>query len=182
MKNILLIIPLFSYCAFAQEQANSHEVGENHEHHHSFKRHSVTFEFGYTHIPDAFEEVKGDQSVWVPTFGLAYGYQFSHKFKTALMLNMETGNYLINVNREDLNRENVFIISIVGVYELAPNWGIFAGPGIELEKHHNYAVLRFGTEYSFDLKNNLFLIPLITFDYKVDYTSWELALGIMKRF
>lgn len=168
--------------AFAQEHEHDHEGDKAHEKQHELKRHSITVEFGYTHIPDGYEEIEGDQSVWVPTLGLAYGYQFSHKFKTAFMLNLETGNYLINVNREDLNRENVFIISVVAVYELAPNWGIFAGPGIELEKHHNFAVLRFGTDYTFPLKNEWFLTPVLTFDHKIDYFAWEVALGISKRF
>jgi hypothetical protein len=78
---------------------------------------------------------------------------------------METGNYLIEFNREDLQRENVLIIAAVAIYEILHNWGIFLGPGIELEKHHNFGVLRFGTDYIIPLKKNWIFSPVLTFDY-----------------
>jgi hypothetical protein len=95
---------------------------------------------------------------------------------------METGNYLIEFNREDLQRENVLIIAAVAIYEILPNWRIFLGPGIELEKHHNYGVIRFGTDYIITMKKNWIFSQVLMFDYKRDYTDWEIAVAIGKRF
>ncbi len=184
MKNIVAIIVLLILIITNPLYGQEHEALEN-DHgaeHQEFKRHSVLLEFGYTHIPDGFEEVEGDQVIWVPTFGLAYGYHFNHKWGVGLTVNLETAKYLIKFNDEDLTRENVLIIAAVATYELLPNWGVFVGPGIEIEQHHNFAVFRFGTEYIFPLKKNWIITPILTFDHKVEYTSWELSVGIGKRF
>ena len=180
---LVSIIALFAFSNSLLGQEH-HQDNKNHQNegHDEFKHHKLVLEFGYTHIPDGYEEVKGDQSIWVPTFGLAYGYHFNHKWGTALTVNMETGNYLIEFNREDLERENVLIITAVATYEILPKWGVFLGPGIELESHHNFAVLRFGTEYIIPMKKNWNVIPVLTFDHKIDYTSWEIAIAIGKRF
>jgi len=185
MKKIALV-SLITFIAiskslFGQEHHQDSKTHQN-EGHDEFKRHSLVLEFGYTHVPDGFEEEPGDQAIWVPTVGLAYAYHFNHKWGVGLTANMETGNYLIEVNREDLIRENVFIFTVVASYEILPNWGVFAGPGIELEGHHHFAVLRFGTEYIVPLKNNWIILPILTFDHKTDYTSWEIAIAIGKRF
>lgn len=139
-------------------------------------------EFGYTHIPDGFEEIVGDQVVWVPTFGLSYVYHFNHKWGVGLITNMETAKYEVVANGENITRDNLIIITAVATYEILPNWGVFVGPGIEIEKHHNFAVLRIGTEYIFPLKNNWFITPIVTFDHKIDYNSFEIAFGVGKRF
>ncbi len=177
------IIALFglSNSLLAQEHHQDTNTHQD-EGHHEFKRHKLLFEFGFTHIPDGYEEVKGDQDVWVPTFGLAYGYHFNHKWGTALTVNMETGQYKVERNSEDLERKNVLIITAVATYEILPKWGVFLGPGIELERQHNFAVLRFGTEYIIPMKKDWNIIPVLTFDHKVDYTAWEVSIAIAKRF
>ena len=95
---------------------------------------------------------------------------------------METGNYLIEINREDLERENVLIIAAVAAYEVVPRWAIFAGAGVEIEKHHNFGLIRLGTDYEIPLKNNWDITPTFTFDHKIDYYSWEIVIAIGKRF
>jgi hypothetical protein len=184
MKNIGVIIGLGILIMTNPVYGQEHEAAEN-EHgakHEEFKRHSILLEFGYTHIPDGFEEVEGDQVVWVPTIGLSYVYHFNHKWGVGLITNLETARYQIVVDGEDITRENVFIITAVATYEILPNWGVFAGPGIEIEKHHNFAVLRIGTEYIFPIKHNWYITPIVTFDHKIDYNSLEFAIGIGKRF
>ena len=184
MKNIGAIIGLGILIITNPVYGQEHEAVEN-EHvaeHEEFKRHSILFEFGYTHIPDGFEEIEGDQVIWVPTFGLSYIYHFNHKWGVGLITNMETAKYQIELDGEDITRENLIIITAVATYEILPNWGIFAGPGIEIEQHHNFAVLRIGTEYIFPIKNNWYITPIATFDHKIDYSSLEFAVGIGKRF
>ena len=177
---LISVITLFvlSNSLLAQEH---HQENESHQAE-DFKKHSLSLEFGYTHIPDGYEEIQGDQAIWIPSFGLAYVYHFNHKWAAGLTINMETGNYLIEFNREDLERENVLIIAATATYEILPNWGVFLGPGIELESNHNFAVLRFGTDYAIRMKKNWFITPVLTFDHKVDYTSWEIAIALGKRF
>lgn len=191
MKNINLVI-LFIFCLCSNlmvAQENEHEEDnhqnnseDSHKYHDEFKRHSLFIELGFTHIPDAYENISGDQDIWVPTIGLAYSYGFSHKWGAILAVNYEAESYFLNFNHEDLKRDNVLILVVLAKYEVMNNWAVFAGPGIELEEHHNFAVFRFGTEYVVPLPKNWFLAPVLTFDYKQEFTSLEFALGIGKRF
>ena len=123
MRKIALVsvIALFALSNSLLGQEH-HQDTENHQNegHDAFKHHKLLFEFGFTHIPDGYEEVQGDQAIWVPTFGLAYGYHFNHRWGAALTVNMETGKYLIEKDSEDLERKNVLIITAVATYEILP--------------------------------------------------------------
>jgi len=184
MKYIYLVLFItffgLSTTLFGQEHEKANN--EHHEVDEEFKHNRLLFEFGYTHIPDGYEDIEGDQDIWVPTFGLSYVYHFNHKWGASLTTNLETAKYQVPGDTEDFTRENVLIISAVGIYEILPNWGVFVGPGIEIEKHHNFAMLRFGTEYIMLLNKNWFITPIFTFDHKFQYTSVEISLGIGKRF
>ncbi len=182
MKKVLLVF-FISVVGLTNLMGQDHEKDKNHhDANEEFKPHGLLLEFGYTYIPDGFEEFEGDQVIWVPTFGLSYVYHFNHKWGVGLTANMETAKYEILVDGEDVTRENVFIITALATYEILPNWGVFIGPGIEIEKHQNFAVLRIGTEYIFRIKNNWYITPIFTFDHKIDYNSLEFAVGIGKRF
>lgn len=180
MKNklftALVAILLAATSVYAQGHEATEEAGD-------LKKHSIAIELGYTYLPTATAIDGTEGSIFVPTYGLAYAYRINHKWGLGLGLNMESGNYIIEANREDLERKNVFIIAAVGSYEPLPNWAVYFGGGIELETHKNYALLRVGTEYSFELKNDWRLGPMFTVDYKLtDYSSYEFAVFIGKRF
>jgi hypothetical protein len=182
-QTLLLISVLFINIVIAQEENNAEShTNKTQDEHHEFKKHSLVFELGYTHIPDGYEDEAGDHDIWVPTLGIAYTYYFNHKWGAGLTVNMETDSYLIEFNKAELHRENVFIIAALAKYEIVPNWGVFLGPGIEIEEHHNFGVIRIGTEYAIPLKKNWMLSPILTFDHKTEYTSWEIAVGIGKKF
>ncbi len=176
----LLIFAAFSGNLSGQEHPQENETHDRAEH--SFKKHRLAAEFGYAHIPDGYEEEPGDLSVWVPTVGIEYLYRFNHKWAGGLTVSMETGNYLIEVNREDLDRENVLIIAAVADYEIVPRWAVFGGGGMEIERHRNFGLLRVGTAYNFPLKNNWDISPIVTFDYKIEYYTYELVISIGKSF
>ena len=56
-KTTLLVIIFLSFNIYAQEEIENNEEPKN----------QLTFVFGYTHIPDAYEEGKLNESVFVPT-------------------------------------------------------------------------------------------------------------------
>lgn len=185
MKKIVLVslvaIIALSTSLFGQELHQENKAHQN-KNHDEFKKHRLAIEGGYTFVPDAFEEEPGDQSIWIPTFGIEYLYRINHKWGAALTASMETGNYLIEFQREDLERENVLIIAAVAAYEVLPRWAVFAGPGIEIEKHHNFGLIRFGTDYEIPLGNNWDITPTFTLDHKIDYYSYEFVIAIGKKF
>ena len=182
MKKLLTFLMATSCSILVFGQDHTTHSAQHGEHEEAIKHHRLAIEFGYAHIPDGYEEQPGDQPVWVPTLGLDYSYRFNHKWAIATTANIELGNYLIEFNREDLNREYVFIFAVLGVYDILPNWAIFAGPGIELEHHQNFGLVRIGTDYSVALKNNWDITPTFSLDHKIDYYSYEFVISIGKRF
>jgi hypothetical protein len=171
---LLSIIP-----ALAQEEAQEQEETEESE---QEKRHSLAFVFGYTHIPGAIKDGKTEESVFVPTIGLDYFYEFSERWIIGGVFDIELGKYEVDYEEEEITRELAFILAGLVGYEVLPGWGVLAGPGIEFEKNKNLFIIRFSTEYTFELGNDWGLFPNFTYDFKKEYGSFELGLGLKKRF
>ncbi len=170
MKRILLLTiftTLLNYC-FAQEEERE-------------TKHLITGAIGYTYIPSAgaihSTEAEG---VFVPSVGLDYFYSITHKWELGLMCDLEFGEYVL-INK-DLNRENAFVVVAVGAYSPIKSVNIFAGGGIEFEKHHNLGILRLGTEYEFELKKNWVISPGFFFDFKEGVDTWSLSIAFGKKF
>jgi hypothetical protein len=170
-----------SFPVSATEDSNGglteHEKSHEEELH---KRHKLTLAFGYTHIPEGVEGEGGEKGVWVPGLGLDYFYRLNEKWEVGLAADIEFGEYLII--DKDLNRHNAFILIALAGYEVIPRWAVFGGIGIELEKHKHMGVLRAGTEYEFELKNDWLIAPGILFDFKEDFYSWSIYAAVGKRF
>ncbi len=163
----LNIIPLF-----AQDTAED-EIA---------KRHSLAFVFSYTHIPEATKEGETEKAIFVPTIGLDYFYKLNEKWILGGVFDVELGRYEVDFKEEEISREIAIIMGAVIGYEILPAWAIMTGPGIEIEKNKNLFVLRFSTEYAFELGNDWELFPNFTYDFKKEYGSYAFGLGIKKRF
>ena len=175
MKNhIVLLFLLFIAANLSAQEHNSEKNA------HELLHHKLFIQYGLVQVPAGHEEGHSDdKGIFIAAYGLGYSYRFNHKWSAAIEINLEGGNYLIH---EDTKRENAFIIAVVAGYELMPRWGLFFGGGIEIEKHKNYAVVRLGVEYIIHLGKDWALAPALTFDHKVNYTSWEVALMLSKSF
>jgi hypothetical protein len=137
--------------------------------------------FGYTHIPAAFIDGHSRSSVYAPTIGLDYFYQFAERWAIGAVIDLEFENYTVDFNKEELERERAVVTGILVGYELAPHWGIFLGPGVEFEKNENLFILRASTEYTFELGDGWDLFPAFNYDFKKEYSAWSLTIGIAKR-
>jgi len=59
MKNLILVL-VFSLCSIMSiAQDHEHESESTPHKEHNFKKHRLALEFGYVHIPDAYEESIG---------------------------------------------------------------------------------------------------------------------------
>ncbi len=146
------------------------------------KRHSLAFVVGYTHIPEATKHGKTEESVFVPTLGLDYLYEFDEKWFVGAAFDIELGKYEVDYEDDEITREIALVFAGLVGYEVLPGWAVLAGPGIELEKNKNIFVFRFSTEYTFELRNDWGLFPVFTYDFKKEYGSYELGVGLKKRF
>jgi hypothetical protein len=177
----LVILLLFygSYNVYGQEHQEGHEDQEKHEQEEG--RHLFLIGFGWTYIPEGGDlestEAKG---FLVPTIGIDYLYKVSERWEVGLMTDFELDHYLI-VDKE-LERENAFIATGVGLYHLSHRLSVFAGAGIEVESHKNLAIFRAGFDSPFHLKKGWVFTPSITFDFKEDYNTWSLKFYLGKEF
>ena len=88
-----------------------------------------------------------------------------------------------NSERQELERERPVILSLVFQFKPIHSLVIYAGPGVELEKHENFFVYRFGVEYEFEIGEDWDLSPGIFYDNKEGvFDTWSFGLGVAKRF
>jgi hypothetical protein len=173
-KMTILLLTLFlAVVGFAQEGQEA-ELEEG-------RIHKIAVVFGYTYIPSAFETGHESKSVFVPTIGLDYFMQFAKGWKIGAVLDLELNNYLVDFNREALEREKAFVTGVLVGYEFANRWSFLLGPGIEFEKNKNIFLLRTSVEYEFELGEYWGLFPSINYDYKEEYSTWSINIGVSKR-
>ncbi len=146
------------------------------------KRHSLAFVFGYTHIPEATKDGKTEEEVFVPTIGLDYFYEFREKWFVGGVLDIELSKYEVDFEGEEISREIAIIFGAMIGHDILPNWAVLVGPGIEFERDKNLLVFRFTTEYNIYIGNNWALSPTFSFDFKKEYSSYALGIGLKKRF
>ena len=56
------------------------------------------------------------------------------------------------------------------------------GPGIEFERNKNIFILRFNTEYAFELGKDWAIAPCFNYDFKQQYDTYSLGVGLHKTF
>ena len=168
MKNTYFLVFIFiflSFSLFAQKET----------------KHIVTASLGYTFIPSgAPSGSEEEDGAFVPSIGLDYFYRLSSKWEIGIMTDLELGEYVII--QKELDRENAFLAAAIVSYSLTKGLNIFAGGGIELEKHHNLGVIRLGTEYAFKSKKGWVLAPGLFFDFKEGTDTWSLSIAFGKEF
>jgi len=143
-------------------------------------KHRVALLYGLVHVPEGYEEgSSGDTGILIASYGLEYSYRLNQKWALGLSLNMEGGNYLIH---DEIPRENAFLITGLGFYEIMHHWEFYFGAGVEIEHHHNYGIVRLGTLYLFPVGKGWDITPAFTFNHKIVYNSWEMAITVGKSF
>ncbi|MGI9546193.1 MAG: hypothetical protein ACR2MM_03070 [Flavobacteriaceae bacterium] len=170
---LLTFLVLNIFPALAQEEA---EVPEQEY------KYQLVLVLGYTHIPEARTEGETTESENLPTIGLDFFYRIHEKWKLGIVLDLELNKYEVDFEGDRLRRETAFITGIVAGFEILPRWGIIFGPGLEFERNKNLFLLRLGMEYAFELGRSWEILPAINFDFKKEFNTYSLGLGIGKRF
>ncbi|MBS2213491.1 hypothetical protein KEM09_18925 [Carboxylicivirga mesophila] len=191
MKQLLIVaVALLSINAMAQHEHHAgHETHSSHETS-SHGKHKLSLYTGFTHIPSAFYEHETHEEStgkWVPTIGVDYYYSLNNKWALGLIGDVELDQYYITTsNHDELERNNVVVVSAVGKYKPTHRIGILAGPGVEWEfKKHDtetFFVLKTGIEYEVEIENGWELTPMFTYDFKEEYSAYSFGITIGKRF
>ncbi len=145
-------------------------------------RHTLSFYQGFAVVGDAIEENDQKDTEVFPTFGLSYQYKFNKKWGLGLLWEMELAKYIIDDNSVPVFRDHVFLLALTGYWEPIHGLEFFGGPGIELEKHKNFAALLLGVEYNLYVANGWFMAPEIAVSIKEPFTTYMIGYKFNKIF
>lgn len=177
MRGVFLgAFTLLLSCSWVSAQEH-HDEHTNHE----FKHHRLSIIIGHGHVFGATEVESGKDIITIPTWGFDYQYWFNNKFSLSLKTDVEIMDYVVNSGRQtELVRNSPVIISGVFIYNPHKGWNFFTGPGIEIEKEHNFFVLRAGCAYEFEVANHWDFAPEMIFDLKngnIGAFTWGIGVG-----
>lgn len=145
-------------------------------------KHKLVLLLGLTHIPETIEEGESLKSEELPTIGVDYYYKLNPKWQIGVVVDVELGKYAVDFGGENIPRENAVVTGVVAGYQILKGWNVFAGPGVEFERNKNIFIIRASTEYEFELGKNWGLSPTFSYDFKKEYSTYSLGIGVSKRF
>ncbi len=180
-RKLPLLVIILSGAIYQASAQESHTAEGSLSHEGDHFKHQIAAGFGYTFIPAANNLGSAEaQGVLVPTVGLDYFYHIHPGWEIGFMADYELDHYLIV--EHELERENALILALAGMYKATEHLGVFAGGGMELERHEHLAVFRLGTEYSISIGERWELVPKITYDFKEHYNTWSFSLSLAGMF
>jgi hypothetical protein len=137
----------------------------------------LTMALAYTFISAGSAQDNLENGHFVPGIGIDYFRRIHPKFDVGIMADIELGTYIIP-RQDDLIRERALVLALIGSYALTENWGVFFGPGYELERHKSFPIFRLGSEYIFTLNSDWFVPVGLFYDIKEGFDAWSVSAGI----
>lgn len=172
MRNfyLIFILVLIPGVFFAQEGETELEY-----------KNVLTGTFGYSFVAKG-TEVNGTEAkgVLVPSIGIDYFRKLNPKWDVGMMIDLELADYLIF--EKDLNRSKALVVTAIVAHNFTEHITLYGGGGMELEKHENLLVARFGVEYAFKYSSGWVLAPGFFYDVKEGYDTWSISLAFGKEF
>ena len=181
MKNPYILFSLLLLISSTSIIAQDHEPQEESTHH-EFKHFRAAFAIGQAYIPEA--DLENGKFAVLPTLGLELQYWFNKKWGLALKSDVEIAHYSIEDDGVTINRENPLIIALPVLFSPWDNeFSFIFGPGIEIEEHENFSIIRVGVSYEFEIGNHWDFAPEFIYDLKNGHVnSLTIAIGVGKRF
>jgi hypothetical protein len=113
------------------------------------RRHKVGLFVGTSLVPEVLDPESGrEQTVVAAAWGLDYEYWLTRRFALATYNEVEFVNFVVEDRAgEALRRQDVYVLSAVGVFAPVRRWTLIAGVGVEIDQSRNLRVGRFGAEH-----------------------------------
>lgn len=133
-----------------------------------------------SHVPQATEG--GKKVTIIPTWGFDVDYFFHPRWSVALQSDIKLQSFEIEDNGVALQRTNPFTIATIVHYHALRHWSFYTGPGIELEQHKNFFVVKAGTEYSFEITEDFEIALNLIYESKEEvYDAWTFGIAFNKK-
>jgi hypothetical protein len=90
----------------------------------------------------------------------------------------------VNDEKEgELERDNPFVMALELTVHLGKGFAVLAGPGVELEKHQNFFIIRGGIEYELTVGHGWVFFPSVFYESKQGrFGACTLGFGIGRQF
>ncbi|MEO1417319.1 MAG: hypothetical protein AAFW00_18685 [Bacteroidota bacterium] len=180
MKILMLIfhtgLILFNTHVLGQHQIASRngETEESHFH--------ISVAIGHTYVPES--SINGKTTLTLPSIGFDLEYYLNSTFGLGLHNDIEL--VVFEIEEEGgtiINREYPLLLTADFLYKPFHNMVLFVGPGIELEKEENFAVLRMGIEYMAYVNDYISFSPTLFYDFRLDaYNTLSIGIGMGYKF
>lgn len=170
-----LLLTLTILLAFATHTFAQEEKRESHR-----QKIRAAILMANSHVP---QSVKGERkSIILPTWGFDVDYFFHKNWSVALQGDVKVQSF--EVEDEGVLLERSYPISFAGVihFHAIRHWSFYAGPGYELEKNRNLFLIRFGTEYSFEITEDFEIALNLAYETKEEvYNTWTFGVAFNKK-
>lgn len=148
----------------------------------TFQRYRISMAIGHTFLP--IDSHDGKTVTVLPSFGFDLEYWLNHRWGIGLHNDLEL--QIFEVEQQEgllLEREYPVLLTFDVLFRVVAGLTLYAGPGVELERNHNYYVTRFGLEYEIHFGDGWDVHPSIFHDLRRNaYDTYAINLGIGKRF
>lgn len=161
--------------AGAQEHGTE-EAGAEHE---EAPRHRLAIFTGNTWMPQSGHEGAIDGFIAAPTIGIDYAFRIAERFAIMSINDFQIDQYVIE--REDgseLERERLFVTSLVLMWEATHTIRLLAGPGIETDEHETLGLVKVGAEWEFLRAHPWDVALSLAWDIKGEYDAIAVGLSI----
>lgn len=193
----LCIIAFFNQSIIAQEhETNGVEKHEQNEHH---KKHAISIILSHTYIKSGVKNNVGDKWLALPSFGINYNYNFNEKWAIGLHNdiiveefivedpNAHDSEVVLHKNEEPevdgIKRSHPIASAIMLTYKPHEHIALLAGGGMEFSKEENFALIRLGAEFPFEIPNDWEIFGAMSYDINIDaYNGFTFGFGIAKLF
>jgi len=133
-----------------------------------------------SHVPNATEG--GKQVAIIPAWGFDFDYFFHPRWSVALQGDIKLQSFEIEDNDVALERTNPFALAAVIHYHALRHWSFYVGPGVELEGHKNFFLVKAGTEYGFEVTENFEIALNLIYENKEGvYDAWTFGIAFNKK-
>ena len=184
MKHIIAFVIFLTVIIPLSKAQHAEDTGSDQHKGHNGVTHKVTLLMANSFLKNHIDDNTNNILV-VPTYGLNYDVLFHHKWGVGVHTDVVLQQYKVETHdgHEELIRENPVALCAVGLFKPILALTLIAGYGVELEKHENIQIIRFGVEYGIHLPKNWELGFALEFDRKINtYNSWVFAVGFSKLF
>lgn len=133
-----------------------------------------------SHVPNSFEGEK--KVILLPTWGVDVDYFFHRKWSVALQGDVKIQSF--EVEHEGISLERSYPVAFATVihYHALRHWSFYVGPGYELEKSENLFLVKFGSEYSFEITEDFEIALNLAYENKEElYDAWTFGVAFNKK-